>query len=428
MNPDNIMNYLRIHLSSGRLALCLLLLALLSAPVAVGSVFKHEDNLEISRLHTIDDDLYAYANRMTIDGSVTGDALLFVSNCDINGEINGSLHLFTQNGRHAGSIDGSLRAFSLNTTISGYVGRSVEALSMVFDMRTGSVVGRDLNVMGEDITVNGTVRGDAYLRADKIRIEGTIEGNARLFADTIVIAPPAVIQGDLTFQTKSESALVIEPGVTILGSRTWQPKEIAQEDEGFDFSSLILKLSGLLAAFLFGIIVVRIFRPYANEAYKQLRTRLPAAIATGAVSVLGLAISLLILVLSLLGLLVGTVLAGKATGAVFGAPVVIVTILLLPITSFLSVSGLIMFYSGKIIAAFVVGGVLSRSQESPLRAGRLLLGLAVLTLLFAIPYLGMLIYFFVGIVGAGAIVLGIRHCQPANYATPPPPPPSPPVQ
>lgn len=416
-----------IHRSLSRLATLSLVVALAGGPTVTGSVFEHEDNLEISRLHTIDDDLYAYANRLTIDGSVTGDALLFVSNCDINGEINGSLHMFTQHGRLTGSIDGSLRAFAMETTISGYVGRSVEALSAIFDMRTGSVIGRDLNVMGADATVNGTVRGDAYIRADKIHIEGTIEGNARLFADTIVIAPPAVIQGNLTFHTKNESALVIEPGVTVLGTRTWQPTETEETESGFDFSSLILKISGMLAAFLFGIIVVRIFRPYATEACRQLRTRLPAAIATGAISVLGLAISLLIMVLSLLGLLVGTILAGKATGAVLGAPVVIVTILLLPITSFLSVSGLIMFYSGKIVAAFVVGGVLSRSQDSPLGAGRLLLGLAILTLLFAVPYLGVLIYAFTGIVGAGAIVLGIRYCQPANHAaamaSPPTPPP-----
>jgi cytoskeletal protein CcmA (bactofilin family) len=414
---------------ASRLAGLFLGAVLLCGP-ATASVFEHEDNLEISRLHKIDDDLYAFANRLTIDGSVTGDALLFVSNCDINGEINGSLHMFTQHGRHAGSIDGSLRAFSMETTISGYVGRSVEALGAIFDMRTGSVVGRDLNVFGSDVTVNGTVRGDAYIRANKIHIAGTIEGNARLFADTIVIAPPAVIQGDLTFHTKSESALVIEPGVTILGSRTWQPAETEEAESGFDVSSLILKISGMLAAFLFGIIVVRIFRPYATEACRQMRTRLPATIATGAVSALGLVISLLIMVLSLLGLLVGTILAGKATGAVLGAPVVIVTILLLPITSFLSVSGLIVFYSGKIIAAFVVGGALSRSSGTSLGAGRLLLGLAVLTLLFAMPYLGILVYAFTAIVGAGAIVLGIRYCQPAGHAaavTPPSPPSPPPV-
>jgi len=116
--------------------------------------------------------------------------------------------------------------------------------------------------------------------------------------------------------------------------------------------------------------------------------------------------------LALLGLLVGTILVGTGGGAVVGGLMVIVAILLLPITSFLSVSGLVIFYSGKIIAAFVLGGLIVKRGEPALSAGPLLLGLALITVVFAIPYLGFLLYVLTGIVGAGAIVLGIRHCQP----------------
>ena len=79
-----------------------------------------------------------------------------------------------------------------------------------------------------------------------------------------------------------------------------------------------------------------------------------------------------------------------------------------------TVSGGIIFYSGKIMFAFLVGYLLARifkSEVALLGKAQLLFGLIILALLFAVPYVGLLIYLLVSIAGAGAIVLGIKNCR-----------------
>ena len=377
------------------------------------SVWEHEDVLEISRLHTIDDDLWAFSNTFRLDGSVTGDVISFAYQTDVSGKINGSLQTFTRFFRMNGSVDGSARVFAQTIVFSGYIGRSVVSAAESFTLDDGAVIGRDARVWGNQITINGTIRNNAELSSDRIEIKGTIEGDAHLSGRKIVIMPPAVIQGNLVYETKDSADLTIEPGVTVIGTTTWEPHVEAPKDEKSHLGTdILLSISSLLAAFLFGVIVVRIFRPYAEESYRQLRNRIGISFATGVASVFAIFFCVLILVIAIFSIVAGILLIDSGGLAIFGGPLLVVSILLIPLTSFLSVSGAIILYSGKIIVAFVLGAMIVKSVpgQSPLRASALLIGLIALGILFAIPYVWCLIYILVSILGAGAIILGIRNC------------------
>jgi hypothetical protein len=144
-----------------------------------------------------------------------------------------------------------------------------------------------------------------------------------------------------------------------------------------------------------------------------LRTRFTVSIATGFLSLLILVVAILILVISAIFLLVGLALISGEL-APLGALVLVLSMLMVPITAFTTVSGGIIFYSGKIMFAFLVGYLLVRifkSEAALLGKAQLLFGLIILALLFAVPYVGLLIYLLVSIAGAGAIVLGIKNCR-----------------
>ena len=102
-------------------------------------------------------------------------------------------------------------------------------------------------------------------------------------------------------------------------------------------------------------------------------------------------------------------------GAPLGVFVLALSVLMIPITSFITVSGGVLFYSGKIIIALLGGYFLVRlAKPNAVYLGKfqLLVGLIVLALLFSIPfYIGFLIYLIASIIGAGAIILGIKHCR-----------------
>ncbi|MBU0983514.1 MAG: hypothetical protein KKA42_06565, partial [candidate division Zixibacteria bacterium] len=97
-----------------------------------------------------------------------------------------------------------------------------------------------------------------------------------------------------------------------------------------------------------------------------------------------------------------------------GVFILAISTLLIPITTLGTVGGGVLLYSGKLIIAFVVGHAIISTvrKETPrLGKGALLLGLALFYIISEIPYLGFAVQVFGAIVGAGAIILGIKHCQ-----------------
>jgi len=390
---------------------------MLFAGYAQATSIERGDNIHISNLHQIYDDLYAFGSNVTVDGLIRGDLVVGAYEVFINGEVTESENIFAYKLHHTGTVGNSLRAFANTVIIDGKVGRSVMLFAYDARIGKGAVVERDVSVLGFTARIDGTVGGNATIRTAKIVISGEIGGDVDIEAEEIRIVPPAVIKGNLRYCCEKEAEIDTAAGVTILGETRWeQPDEENGEDEKTGvaaFKTMIFKISKVLAAFLFGIIVVYLFRRYAEVSFHQLRTHFSISFATGFLFLLILVVALLILVISAIFLLVGLALISGEL-APLGALVLVLSMLMVPITAFTTVSGGIIFYSGKIMFAFLVGYLLVRifkSEAALLGKAQLLLGLIILALLFAVPYVGLLIYLLVSIAGAGAIVLGIKKCR-----------------
>jgi hypothetical protein len=136
----------------------------------------------------------------------------------------------------------------------------------------------------------------------------------------------------------------------------------------------------------------------------------------GVVSLLAISLAVVILVMSLLGTLLGNLLL---TGelAFVGVMLLVLSILLIPISSFITVSGAVVFYAGKIVVGLMIGYYLLRTVRPAIdRLSRtaLFVGLIILYLAAALPYVGLVLYLLTGLIGAGAIILGIRNCRKAT--------------
>jgi len=390
---------------------------MLFAGYAQATSIERGDNIHISNLHQIYDDLYAFGSNVTVDGLIKGDLVVGAYEVFINGEVTESENIFAYKLHHTGTVGNSLRAFANTVVIDGRVGRSLMFFGYDCRIGKGAVVERDMNINGFSVRVDGTVRGNATIRAVRVVISGEIGGDVDIEGEEIRIVPPAVIKGNLRYCCAKEVEIDTLAGVTILGETRWeQPDEENGEDEktgAAAFKAMIFKISKILASFLFGIIVVYLFRRYAEVSFHQLRTRFSVSFATGFLFLLILVAALLILAISAIFLLVGLALISGEL-APLGALVLVLSMLMVPITAFTTVSGGIIFYSGKIMFAFLVGYLLMRifkSEAALLGKAQLLLGLIILALLFAVPYVGLLIYLLVSIAGAGAIVLGIKKCR-----------------
>lgn len=389
---------------------------LFCANLAVGSTFKKSNNYSVTNLEAIDDDLYVWANRFQMLGVVDGDVSCFAYTATNQGEITQSANMFGRKITHSGKIGGALRVFAQEIDVSGYVGRSALLFGSDITVAKGAVIERDMNLFGADVVVDGAVKGNLKADAGRITLTGVVAGDVTLKADEITILPPAVIVGKLTYTSKNQATIDSTNGVTISGGTNWllpsTDEEKKEEDED-RYTSLVIRISSIFAAFLFGLIVMRLFRPYAEESFAQLRTRFSVAIAAGMLGVVLLVLCIIVLVIALATMIAGMVVI-STEAAPFGALILIFSLLMIPISGFLAVTGAIVFYSGKIVVALVIGYLIIgrvRQLSQPLSKSALFLGLILVYALFAIPYIGLVLYILLSVIGAGAIILGIKHCR-----------------
>ncbi len=392
---------------------------LLIAPLIVGLssvqalTFGSGDNVQYSSLHRVSGDLLAAASKFTNEGVISGDLLVSGYRVTNAGEVSGSIMVSAYEFDHRGKVGGSIRTFGYRSEIDGFVERSVMAFGGETVVTSRAVIRRDLFVRGAMITVGGTVLGDVDLAGETIELSGQIDGDVKLEGEKITILPPAVIGGDLTYNASAELHIDSLGGVTVLGQTiALEPDESDQNDSTF-VASLIQFLAELLGAFLFGVIMMSLFRRQTEEACQQLRHRFSVAAATGFLTVAVALLSVLVLVGSLLAALIGFSMISGDSAAV-GAVLVVLATIMIPITSFAGVSGGILFYSGSIVLAMAVGYMIFRAirpDSAQVRKTHLLVGLLLVFAIFELPFLGVIAFLLCSMFGAGSIVLGVRHCH-----------------
>ncbi len=410
------------------LLLFTLVVLLISSSDTFAVEFEYADNILISNIHIIDGDLYGWGGKITVNGTIKGDFIGGGKYVSINGQIDNSVDVVAEDFSHKGEINGSLRVFANGATIDGTVERS--GLFFVNQLNVGknAIFGKDIHFFGGNINIDGTVHGDVSIRAggsnygssgiktlnDGVYISGTIDGDLTIRADKIHIVAPALIKGDFKYISDNQANIDISSGVTILGSTTWDlPDKSDKKDEETIFLTTVKAGSKLLAAFLFGILLMVLGKTYVSSMVDQLQNRFAVSAAVGFISLAILVIFVLILIVAFILLLVGFSLIAE-NNAVGGTIILALSTIMIPISSVTIVLISSMIYSGKIVLALLIGYTIVRkfkSNPAYLSISQLFLGLLIVYILFALPYIGTLLFIIISIIGMGAIILGIKSCN-----------------
>lgn len=393
-----------------RFTFLLSILVLLTAPVW-GAIIETGDNIQFTPLHRIEDDVYAFGGKnISMDGYIDGDFTVFTYGLTLNGEINGGANVFSKEFDLNGKVNRSLHVFAESIKINGTASRSVITFCSDFVISSNGLIERDLYAFCGQADIGGTVKGNAKIHGGIIRIFGVFEGDLEIEADEITVSSPAVIKGNLIYHSSKEARIDTAGGVVILGTTEWVPPDTDDDSDSSVFRNVVVTTSELLAAFLFGLLILIPFRRYAREAVDQLSHRFVVALASGLITVLVFLFAILVVIVSAITFLIGYgLISGNAPAA--GALVLTLSTIILPISAFSAVSGGILFYIGKIILAFLVGNlIISAIKKGSVRLSKtqLILGLVALAIVFAIPYLGFVIYILGSVTGAGAIIMAIR--------------------
>jgi cytoskeletal protein CcmA (bactofilin family) len=300
------------------------------------------------------------------------------------------------------AITGGLEVVAGTVVIHGTVEGDLQAVGgTVLIDETGTVTG-DAQLTGGSVVVAGAVDGDVtfaggsfLLRetgalggaleggAGDVRLDGAIAGDATVGADVLTLGTTAVLAGGLEYDA---NGFTREDGSQVVGELVRNPELVTATDFG-GFEAPVLpwwvgQAYAFLASLALGAVLLLIAPAFARRVSTLGTTK---AVRSGGAGLLTfVAVPLLLVVLAL---------------TIVGIPLSLVGALLF----------LVVLWTGSVFGAFVVGTYLLRLANRENRWGALVLGLAVVAVLSAIPFgIGGIVGFVVLLLGLGAFALAVR--------------------
>lgn len=350
--------------AAGGLLLVLLLLAPVAAQAAdveAGGKLRTGDSVLIAAGETFDDNLYAFAGTIEVDGTLDGDLLASGGTISIDGTVTGDVTVTGGQLTVNGQVEGDIRFAGGQLQVDGQVGGDVAVVGGSVDL--SGDVGSDVLFGAGQVNIAGDVAGQIYGGAGDYSRTGTVGGPENVTVDTGAEEEPTI------------------------GDR------------------LVSGLYRFIALFLVGALAVLVLRRPLETVLTRTRQRPGASLLVG-----------LIALVSVVALLVVSIVLGIVWSIVFGLSgltllvgtywfVFIVLWLVIAFALFLLV-----IYAAPIVTSLAGSRlVLSGRDNIWLQLGALALGLAAYLILTAVPFIGGLIGALAVVFAAGAITLAVRN-------------------
>ncbi|MFA6995538.1 MAG: polymer-forming cytoskeletal protein [Patescibacteria group bacterium] len=340
------------------------------------------DSVYVTKEQIISGNLYTAGQTVTVDGTISGDLIALAQNVTVNGSVGGDVIVLAQNVTVNGSVGGNIRIAGNNLTINGTVIRNVNAFGASIILGANSHVGWDVYLAGQNIETRGIIDGDLSGQAGQILIAGKIGKSINLKLSNkessqklLVIAPEAVISGDVIYTSKNLAD--ISSKASIAGKVQQNNPPINKIDWWIVW--LWGEIFAIFSALVVGLVLIFIGKNISTKILSNMAESPVKLLLPGLILMLVLPPLALILVFTMIGLSLALI-----------------------ITAW----WLVMIYVAKILTAILVGQtiikILNKKGKSSL-FWSLILGVTICWLIFSIPLVGWLISLVAICLGLGGI-------------------------
>ncbi len=327
-------------------------------------------------------DLYAASESIRVDGRLAGDLVAGAQRVRVDGWVDGDLFAAARTIDLRGAVGDSTRVGGNQVTVNATIYGDLIAGGNRLQILDDAVIRGGVAAAASSVELDGVVEENLYVAAGEIIVRGTVRGDANVIADRLDLEPGARIEGDLDYRTRIP--LSAEAAARVGGEVRYE-EPVDDEDGGgvlfWSWQTGAAMFAGLLAVALFRRLVGRLVAAVAGEP------ALGALLGFGALLIVPVGAA--VVMVTLVGLPVGLIAV-----LLFGAAV----------------------YVAKLPIAVWAGGQLltraGRTDPSPYAA--MAVGILVLYLLFAIPWLGGLFWLVATCLGLGAMVLSGRRYLTVN--------------
>ncbi len=410
-------------------------------PAASAYDGRSGDRVVIGKDEVINDDLFVGATEVIVDGTINGDLVTGAQIVTINGKVTGNVIAAGSSVTVNGEVGYDLVAMAAAVTIGpdARINHNVYASGASVESQSGSQIGGSLFIGAGQGLVSGEITNDLLVGGGRLRLESTVGRNAKIAVDSSDSSysprynqygpntpPMPSVPAGLTFGSAAHVAGNFEyissqtvPAANSVSTRVTHTlpaqdeqlsKELAQRNKTSTY--LFDALRRMISLLLVGLLIAWLAPRWITSPAEKLLSRPLPSLGIGLVGLVAapltwfMALGVVILIAVVFGLLsLGnltglTLLAGfPALGLVFIAILFVLTYLCQAIVAFLG---------GRWILSRI------RPEWNSKIYAPLLIGLFILSLLFAVPFFGSLLEFVIILVGLGAIVLQILPGRPVN--------------
>jgi len=373
-------------LGPSSLSLIVLVAALGAASPALGVELWIDDEVpdrEIPAGEVLEQNLVMSGRSITVAGRLEGDLLAMAERVRIVGEVDGDVLALTRDLEVDGVVTGSVHALAERVEIRGEVRRSVYTGTDQYQLHDTGRIGLDGIHAGTGVTIAGQVGRDVFHFGEWLEVRGHVGRDVESRAERVALEDEARIDGDvIVHHMEDEPALERRAGAVVGGEVSeermsepeFRPLEKYTEGHFYLFTAL-----SLAAAFLVGMVFFRFF-PWAFENVIESAGDFFQALLYGLIYAVATPVLVIILAVTIVGL---------------------------PIALMAGAISAMIVYGAEILVAAMVGEMILGAPEEGDWTGfalPLLLGLGLVTVVTALPFVGGILSVVATLLGLGLMV------------------------
>jgi cytoskeletal protein CcmA (bactofilin family) len=391
----------------------------------------------------VDDDLYATANEVVVEGTIRGDLVAYGQSVTVDGTVEGDMIAAGQSVEIGGEVDDDARIAGQALLLSegASVGDDLIAAAYSLQNEPESNVGGTLWYAGYQALLAGGVGEDLAGAANALTLGGEIGGDADVDVDGeeggggppafvpvpqvpiptvesgLTLTDSALIGGNLTYQSSTEAQ--IDPGARIEGDVVREERPIEEEEatRSPGAETVLEALRSLVSLVLVGLLLMWLAPGWIRRRAYTVLDRPLASLGWGLLGLIAFLIMgmVILLVTILLGIVLGLLTLG-------GLVALVIILGLLAEAALVLIFLITTNYLAQIIVGFVAGVLLLESVLPGRGAGRflpLVVGLIVYVILRAVPVLGPIVGLIVVLLGLGALLIWVWTTVRRGHTPPP---------
>jgi hypothetical protein len=333
------------------------------------------------------------ASAVSVPGRIGGDAMIMAGTARIDGEVGDDARVVAETFKLDGAVGGELAVAAHTADIDGSIGDDLYVAGEDVQLGQNTHIGQDARIFGSDVLVKGRINRNLDVSGETVAILARVTGDVTVHARHIILGPGTLIEGKLTWRSPNQPDIpedaIVQGGVSGDIIKGWQREGVLSWASPFHGAPRAAIFAGeaagrimvALSAFALGLLLVMLTPHYADRVFVTARERWAVSFMWGLALLLMTPIAAFILILTIVGI-----------------PLGILALLSLPI----------FMLWGYAVGAGAIGAAILRRQTTQGRILALALGIAIITALALVPYVGWLIWAITMMLGLGALSVAMR--------------------